>query len=120
MNSDGKFYTDCQTPVQLPKVNQNATYQKQKPVAVPAYSNWHSFVDAVRALFGGEKADQEAYGQSSTANRCARARNNELASRMEFETREEKIHSLLDEILKTQEQSLSQKATALPGRVTVL
>ena len=104
----------------LSKVAKNEAFQKQKPVAVPAYSNWHRFVDAVRALLGGEKADQKAYGQSSTANRRALARNNELASWVEFETLEEKLHSLLDELLKTQEQSLSQKATSLLGRVTAL
>ena len=80
---------------------------------------WHRVIDAVRALFGGPKAYQEAYERAIAAT-SAIDRNNELASRVEFKTLEEKLHSLLDELLKTQEQSLSQKATALLGRVTAL
>lgn len=77
---------------------------------------WHRCVDAVRALFGGEKAYQKAYERAIAANRAI-ARHNELASRVEFKTLEEKLHSLLDELLKTQKLSFSQAATALPGRV---
>ncbi len=116
MAADGKFYTDYRTPAELAKVNKNAPFQKQKPIAVPEYSMWHRFVDAIRSLFGREKAYQKAYEQSIEANRAI-ARNNELASRVEFKTLEEKLHSLLDELLKTQEQSLSQKATTLPIRL---
>lgn len=118
MKPDGKFYTD-RTPEQLSKVNKNDAFQKQKRVTFAAYSKWHRFVDAVRALFGGEKAYQKAYVHSS-ATRRAIAGNSELASRVEFENLEAKLHSILDELLKTQEQSLSQKATALLGRVITL
>ena len=104
---------------QLSKANKNDAFQKQERVTVAAYSTWHRFVDAVRALFGGKKAYQKAYVHSS-ATRRAIAGNNELASRVEFETLEAKLHSILDELLKIQEQSLSQKATALPGRLTDL
>lgn len=119
MAADGKFYTDYRTPEQLAKVNKNAAFQKQKPVAVPEYSMWHRFVDAVRSLFGGQKAYQKAYEQAIATNRAI-ANNNELASRVEFKTLEEKLHSLMDELLKTQELPLSQTATALPGRVDSL
>ena len=77
---------------------------------------WHRLVYAVRTLFGGPKAYQEICERARAAN-GANARNNELASRVEFKTLEEKLHSLLDELLKTQEQSPSKETTALPGRV---
>ncbi len=72
---------------------------------------WHRLVDAVRALFGGPKAYQEAYERAIAAN-SAIARNNELASRVEFKTLEEKLNSLLDELLQRPELSFSPGGAA--------
>jgi hypothetical protein len=74
---------------------------------------WHRFVDAVRALFGGPKAYQEAYERAIAAN-AAIDRNNKLAARVEFETLEAKLHSLLDALLQRPELGLSKGGAAQP------
>ena len=76
---------------------------------------WHRLVYAVRTLFGGPKAYQEICERARAAN-GANARNNELASRVEFKTLEEKLHSLLDELLQRPELSFSPGGAALPIR----
>lgn len=76
---------------------------------------WHRLVDAVRALFGGPKAYQEAYERAIAAT-SAIDRNSELASQVEFKTLEEELNRLLDELLQRPELSISKGGAAQPIR----